>query len=247
MPTALGPAARAQQVGDHTGEQGADGFAVAPQPVHADRRRSPAGMGHVADGGQQGGVDHGGAGPEQRRPSRPGPKAADGRDQPDRHGLGPHAGRDQPLASHPVRQSLVIKLPNPPDGRVEGGQDADAADRQAVAGEQQREDAPGEAVVEVVDHAGLAGRGQGLLLEAGKQEDLPGGQALVGSGRGVDVGGGLMFGEGAGLAHQQGRQAKAEAGVGKAEEERLRAQPRVGGDEPGGKRGDGDRHSRRPR
>src|SRR6266542_4224041 len=62
----------------------------------------------------------------------PSSNATAGRDQPDRHGLGPHAAGDEPFAAHPVRQGAGDKLPSSPDGRVQRGQDADAADRQAV-------------------------------------------------------------------------------------------------------------------
>jgi hypothetical protein len=52
---------------------------------------------------------------------------------------------------------------------------------------------------------------------------------------------GLEVGVSAGLAYQQRGQAKAKAGVGQAEEERLGAQPGPGGDEPGEVGGEGDR------
>ena len=42
-----------------------------------------------------------------------------------------------------------------PYARVERGDEADVADAGAVGGEEQRHEAPGEAVVEVVDQAGL--------------------------------------------------------------------------------------------
>jgi hypothetical protein len=58
----------AQYVGDDPGKQCPDGeAAVAPEPVDADRGCPPGGMGDVADGGEQGGVDHGSAGPEVAR------------------------------------------------------------------------------------------------------------------------------------------------------------------------------------
>ena len=48
------------------GEQGADGeAAVAPQAVDADGAGAPGRVGDVADDGEQGRVDHGGAGAEQ--------------------------------------------------------------------------------------------------------------------------------------------------------------------------------------
>jgi hypothetical protein len=79
--------------------------------------------------------------------------------------LRPMRSESAPVASCPA--------PRPPGT---GGQDADLTDGQAVAGEQDREQAPGDAVVEVVDHARLTGRGQGRFGEAGQPGDLVGGQ-----------------------------------------------------------------------
>jgi hypothetical protein len=55
----------------------------------------------------------------------------------------------------------------------------DAGHTEAGGSEQDRVQTPGEPVVDVVDQPGLAGRGQGLLPEAGEGEDLPAGQAVV--------------------------------------------------------------------
>ena len=57
----------------------------------------------------------------------------------------------------PIRSESppVIQLAESPHGGVERGEHADAADRQPGVGEEDREQTPGEAVVEVVDEAGL--------------------------------------------------------------------------------------------
>jgi hypothetical protein len=57
---------------------------------------------------------------------------------------------------------------------------------------------------------------------------------------GVDVGARLVAGMAMGLADEDRRQAEAESGEGHAEEERVRSEPRPGGDEAG--REGGDRH-----
>jgi hypothetical protein len=94
---------QAEGVGDDPGQQRARGEAgVAPQPVDADRSGPPGGMSHVADRGEQGRIHHGGAGAEEDRARGPRPEAVHRGDQPDRGGLGPHAGGDQPLAAPPV-------------------------------------------------------------------------------------------------------------------------------------------------
>jgi hypothetical protein len=76
--------------------------------------------------------------------------------------------------------------------------------------------APSEAVVEVVDQACLAGRGEGGLAEAGLGEHLPVGQFSQ-----VGVNGGLMGGVGAGLVYGDCGEAEAEGAVGDPEQERL--------------------------
>ena len=218
-----------RSVGDDAGEQRTDGeAAVAPEPVDADRAGAPGRVRHVADRGEQGGVDHRGAGAEQDRGDCPDGERVGERDQREGEGLEPHARDDQPLPAPPVGQGAGEQLPDAPHGRVERGQDADPADRQSGGGEQDREQTPGEAVVEVVHQSGLAGRGQGGLLEAGLHEHLTVGQLAVevvvpavGAG---DVAGRLEAGVVAGLLDHQGRQPQAERGEGDAEEERLRAQ-----------------------
>jgi hypothetical protein len=71
--------ADAFEVGDDAGEQRADGEpAVAPQPVHTDGAGPPAGMGDVADGGEQGRVDHSGADAEEHRPEKTRPLVGGG-------------------------------------------------------------------------------------------------------------------------------------------------------------------------
>jgi hypothetical protein len=77
-----------------------------------------------------------------------------------RCGLDDHAGDDQWLAADPVRERTSDQLPGAPDGRIDGGEDAYAFKAEAGGSEQYREQAPGQSVVEVVHHAGLADGGQ---------------------------------------------------------------------------------------
>src|SRR6266540_2864592 len=140
-----------------------------------------------------------------------------------------------------VRRRPGGQLLEPPHGRVERGEGTDAGQREAGGGEQDREEAPGEAVVEVVDHTRLAGRGQGGFAEADQGENLTGGQPAVMRAGGGDAGGGLVVGVPARLAYGQRGQAEAERGVGGGEQERGGPQPVVGGQGPGGHGGAGER------
>ena len=63
---------------------------------------------------------------------------------------------DELLAADAVREAAGDELAETPDRGVDGGEDADAGDGEAGGGEVEREEAPGEAVVEVVDESGLA-------------------------------------------------------------------------------------------
>ena len=204
-------------VGEDAGEEGADGeAAVAPEPVDADRAGPPGGVGDVADRGEQGRVDHRGAGAEQRPRRAPTARSRwSAAIQRDGDGLGEHAAGDEPLAADPVGQRAGDELAEAPHGGVERGEDADAADGQAGGGEEDREQAPGEAVVEVVDQAGLAGTTTAPCsrkLVSAKTSPVVSSPWWVAVGG--DVVGGLVAGVAAGLAHEERRQAEAEAGVG---------------------------------
>jgi hypothetical protein len=210
-------------------------------------------VGHVADGGQQGGVDHGGADPEQDGAGRPGSEAAGQGGAGQREGLEQPPCGDEGLAAQPVRERAGGELAEAPHGRVQRGQEADLADGEAATDKQQRQQPPGEPVVEVVDQAGLAAGGQGRLPPAGGDHDLAGGQ-LVGAGGGWRLAGhgvlargllgigrlGFEAGVAAGLADHQRRQPEAEPGVGQAEVERLWSQPGLGSNEAGEVGGEGD-------
>jgi hypothetical protein len=91
------------------------------------------------------------------------------------------------FAADAVGQRAGDELPDAPDRRVRRGEHADLADRQPGVGGQQREHAPGEAVVEVVDHARLAGCQRCLVPERGERGDLARGQLPVQFGSRSDV------------------------------------------------------------
>jgi hypothetical protein len=61
-------------------------------------------------GGQQGGVHHRGAQPEQRARAEPGPEAADDRDFSQRRALHEHAARNQSLATPAVGERARPEL-----------------------------------------------------------------------------------------------------------------------------------------
>src|SRR6266545_3207810 len=119
---------------------------------------SPGGVGNVADGGQQDWVHQRGAGAEQHGRDRPQEEGVGGGDEGQRGGLGEHPGDDERFAAVPVRRRPGQELAEAPHAGIDGGEHPDLRDGQAVGGEQHREQAPGQAVVEVVDHAGLADR-----------------------------------------------------------------------------------------
>src|SRR4029450_9593713 len=87
--------------------------------------------------------------------------------------LHPHAAYDEALAPPAVAQGSGGDLQHAPDRRIDGLEDADALHPQAEGGEEQGEDAPAHAVVEVVDEPRLGG-GEEVAVPVGcLREDLP--------------------------------------------------------------------------
>lgn len=86
----------------------------APEPVDTDRASPAGGVGDVADHGEQGWVDHGGARAEQHVCDRPHSEAVHESDQREGGGLGEHAGGDEVFAAPPVRQRPGHELPDAP-------------------------------------------------------------------------------------------------------------------------------------
>ena len=95
-------------------------------------------MGDVADGGQQGWVDQGGADPKEAGAGRPGREAAGLGGAGQRGGLQQHPADDEQFAAEPVRQRTREELAEAPYGRVERGQHPDPGHREAAAGKQER-------------------------------------------------------------------------------------------------------------
>jgi len=178
-------------------------------------------VGDVADHGEQGRVHHRRAGTHQHGGQRPGAESGRGGDQGDADRLQQHAAGDQPLAAPPVGQGAGGQLADAPHRRIQRHQHADAAHAQAGGGEQYRVQAPGQAVVEVVDQPGLAGRRQRPLPQRCQREDLPPGEPDVR----VGVDASLVPGMLPGLADEHSGQSQAEGGVRQSEQERRRPQP----------------------
>ena len=64
-----------------------------------------------------------------------------------------NAGADQPLPADAVGQGPGTKLRNAPKGRVERTEETDLRQAQVVRAEQDREEAQGDGVVEIIDQA----------------------------------------------------------------------------------------------
>jgi hypothetical protein len=102
------------EVGEDAGEERADGeAAVAPEPVDADGAGAPAGVGDVADGGEQGGVDHGGADAEHDGAEAQAQKPVTAGDPGEGGGLGEHAAGDEGLRPMRSESPPVTSWPRP--------------------------------------------------------------------------------------------------------------------------------------
>src|SRR5439155_16936799 len=75
------------------------------------------------------------------------------------------------FATEPVRERPGRNLQDAPHGGVDSLDDADARDAEPIAGEEQRIEAPGHAVVEIVDEPGLARREETYVAECRDIED----------------------------------------------------------------------------
>lgn len=88
----------------------------------------------VGNGGDQAGIDHGRAQPQQDAGQKPPLEAPRHRRQQQPAGLDPHARDDQPLATSAVVQKPGEDLAQAPDHGMHGAQDGGALDAQAEAG-----------------------------------------------------------------------------------------------------------------
>jgi hypothetical protein len=152
----------AERVRGDAGEQSAGDVAhVAPEAVDANGRRASDGRDRVRDGGDQRGVDECGSHAQHncRRCRDPDGPVGHGQ-QREGSGLGQHAGDDQRFSSDAVRPLSGQDLADPPDTRVQPGDEAHLRRRGAIGGQEERDDPPGQGVVEVVDQAGLRARSQ---------------------------------------------------------------------------------------
>ncbi|GGV87785.1 hypothetical protein GCM10015535_37720 [Streptomyces gelaticus] len=93
-------------------------------------------------------------------------------------------------------------MPHTQDG-AEALDQADGGQAEAVAGEQQREDSPGEAVVEVVDQSGLAGAAQGAVVPGGAGDEGGLQAGVLAGGHGLGVAGEFKRHMGGGVADDE--------------------------------------------
>ena len=130
-------------------------------------------MCHVGHRRQECGVHQRRPEAEQHRGAEPGCEVGADHEQPECHRLHPHPASDHPLAPPSVAERAGGQLRGSPDCRVRGGDQRDAVERQTTRSEQDRQQPPHSAVVEVVRECGLAGGEQRPVPPAREQEDLP--------------------------------------------------------------------------
>ena len=144
---------------------------LAPTP-ELDPVVSSAGMSHVTDGCQEGGVDQSRADAEERLGRGETGERIDCGNECDGSCLKSHASRDEPLATQPVGERARGELRQAPYAGVDSGEGADLFEGHARGGEMEGKEAPGHAVVEVVDQAGLAHAGESAVGDGRAPEDL---------------------------------------------------------------------------
>ena len=147
----------AEPIRRDTGQESAHGIAeIPPEPVDADRGCPPDGMRDIRRSPRAASDrpwpcrrPEGHCRPRSLEASRRPPRARCPR-------LDPHARRDQPFAPESVGEGARYQLTEAPHGRIDRRKRADLSEAQPGRGEQQREQSPRHAVVQVVDEAGLA-------------------------------------------------------------------------------------------
>src|SRR2546427_3421600 len=164
---------KTERVGGKAGEKRANGVAeIAPEPIHADRRRAPGRMRDVADGGEQGRIDHRRPQAEERRARRESREARRDGNSADADCLDPHPGHDQPLAAEAVGERAGRELQDAPNRRVDCGEDTDATEAHVRGREEEREETPRHSVVEVVDQPRLADAREVAVAQRRPPEDI---------------------------------------------------------------------------
>jgi hypothetical protein len=110
------------------------------------------GIGHCRD---QAWVDHRGADPEQQAANEPIAECRRGGGQKQARRLYPHSADDQAFAAPTVAQGTCCNLQDAPGRGIDRLENADALDSEFERGEEQREDTPAHAVIEIIDEARL--------------------------------------------------------------------------------------------
>src|SRR5439155_21449997 len=93
----------------------------------------------------------------ERHARAPGESAARPDQQRQGGGLGPHSRHDEWLPPYPVGEGPGRQLENAPHSRVDRGQEPDRSETEPRPREEQRQQPPRHAVVQVVDQSRLGG------------------------------------------------------------------------------------------
>jgi hypothetical protein len=191
-------------------------------------------MRDVADRGEQRRIHHRRADAEHHRARGEASESAGHEHEADPHRLHPHARGDEPLAPDPVGPRSREQLRDAPRRGIDRSEGRDLFDVHVRGREEQGEEAPRHAIVEIVDQARLADAREVSIAQGRAPEDL----ALVELGCGCSVRvqrrlvGDVMLR----LAHDECRQPEPGGDEADAEIERLRPQTVVGGDPSCGER-----------
>ena len=130
---------------------------VAPEAVDAGDRAAPPRFGDVGDDGEQRRVDHRRPDPRAIAAASHGPKPDDRRHRGDRSRLEQHPDHDQALPTD-RSEARRSRLDDAPCRRVGRREEPDLAEVEAGRQPDDRQQAPHQAVIEVVDETGLATR-----------------------------------------------------------------------------------------
>src|SRR5688572_13453221 len=129
-------------------------------------------MRDVADYGQQSGIDHCCANAEYDPGDYPGAESTPADDTRQSCRLDHHPACDHPLSAPPVAQCSRPELGDTPGRGINERKYRNVPNRCAAGCEEERKQSPREAVVEVVDQAGLTRAGEGGITPCCTGQEL---------------------------------------------------------------------------
>lgn len=157
----------------HSREQSPDRIAhIAPEPEYPETPGPVKRVRIFGDGSQKSRVHHCGAPAEQRQKSCKNGKTACNRQPKQGHPLEQHSPPQQVFFANKIGQAPAGQLPYAPNSRINGSQAADFRQRKPFLGQEDGQQSPHHAVVQVVDQPGNGHSAEVAVPPTGIEENM---------------------------------------------------------------------------